>query len=266
MPLLFPQLLAEIGKRLANELAVLTVQQATERAEGRAQDPSADSVFSATGGTPVTPQQLSDLRRNVVALAREHGFPDRERRDGLRCDARVAVLLRDQMNVTPHEAAAGGVWEYLSCVLMPDLVIWRFRDAAGRTSLERLLSGRRNSFQRLWWRAHVIAGALRGEDAVNLLSFLTEDDMVATMERPGLFGNLRMMRTYHAEFRRVVESGALRLPREAVNRDVHKRLLRLVAIRAFDGLSEDELRTELAGLISVAAKHVGVAPPARDVK
>jgi hypothetical protein len=256
MPLLFPQLIAEVGRRLAAELSAMTVAQATQRAEAREQDPSSNSVFSATGGTPVTPQQLADLRRDVLAIAREHGFPDGERRDGLRCDARIAVLLRDRMNITPHEAASDGLWEYLTCVLMPDLAVWRFRDAAGRTSPERLLHGRRNNFQRLWWRAYVLAGALRGEDAVNLLAFLTEDDMVATLERPGLFGNLRMMRLYYAEFRRMVEGGALTAPREAVNRDAHKRLLRLVAVRALDSLPEEALRTELLGQLEQAHASV----------
>lgn len=234
----------------------MTVDEATQRAEARELDPSSNSVFSATGGTPVSPQQLSDLRTAVLAIAREHGFPGKERREGHRCDARIAVLLRERMKLTAHEAAADGLWEYLTCVLMPDVAIWRFRDTGGRTNPERLLAGRRNAFQRLWWRAYVIAGALGGEEAVNLLSFLTEDDMVATLERPGLFGNLRMMRTYYQEFRRLVEGGELRAPREAVNRDAHKRLLRLVAIRTLDSLPEDVLRRELRGQLSQAQASV----------
>jgi hypothetical protein len=257
MPLLFPQLLAEVGKRLAAELSTLTVEEAGRRAEERSEDPSSNSVFSATGGTRVTSQQLTGLRKEVLARASEYGFPMPAKRDNLKCDAEVAVILRDRMNLTPHEAACDGVWEYLTCVLMPDFVVWRFRDVNGRTSVDRFLAaGRRNAFHRLWWRAYVLAGDLGAEAAKKLLGFLTEDDMVQTMERPGLFGNLRMMRLYYAEFRKAVEDGQLGAPREAVNRDAHKRLLRIVAVRVLNALADDALKAELRGLIGQSAAQV----------
>lgn len=234
----------------------MTVEEASRRANERSQDPSSNSVFSATGGTPVVPDQLANLRNEVLSKAREHGFPTPNRKDNLKCDALIAVILRDRMKITPHEAASDGVWEYLTCALMPDVVVWRFRDANGKTSIDRFLAGRRNNCQRLWWRAHVLAGHLGAEEAAQLLAFLTEDDMVATLERPGLFGNLRMMRLYYSEFRKAVESGELQAPREAVNRDVHKRLLRVVAVRALDALPDALLQAELRGLIGEAAAHI----------
>jgi hypothetical protein len=97
---------------------------------------------------------------------------------------------------------------------------------------------------------------LGADEAVKLLAFLTEDDMVATMERPGLFGNLRMIRLYYGEFRRAVETGQLGVPREAVNRDVHKRLLRIVAVRALDTLPDEALQAELRGLIGQTVVHI----------
>jgi hypothetical protein len=252
MALLFPQLLAEVGKRLAVELSTMTVTDAIRRADERSEDPSSLSVFSATGGTAVSPKQLTDLRKQVIAKVKEYGFPEQNRRDNLKCDAQIAVILRDNMKMTPHEAASGAVWEYLTCVLMPDVVVWRFRDANGKTSLDRLIAGRRNNFYRLWWRAYVLAGHLGSEEAASLLAFLSEDDMVATLERPGLFGNIRMMRLYYSEFRRLIEAGELRAPREAVNRDVHKRLLRMIAVRTMEHLPDLALQAELRGLIGQA--------------
>ncbi|MDW8207379.1 MAG: DUF6339 family protein [Chloroherpetonaceae bacterium] len=241
---------------MATELSTLTVEEASRRAEERSPDPSVDCIFSPTGGTPVTPERLGHIRKEIVDTAREHGYPRSNRRDNLKCDARIAVILRDRMNVTPHEAAHAGVWEYLSCVLMPDIVVWRFHDASGKTPVERFRSGRRNAFQRLWWRAHVLTEKLSADEAVSLLTFLTEDDMVATMERPGLFGYTELMRLYYSEFRRMVEGGELNAPREAVNRDVHKRLLRIVGVRALDVLPPDALRNELRDLIRQSAVQV----------
>lgn len=235
---------------------MVTVEEASRRADELFPDMLVNCVFSATGGTPVTPQQLGDLRKEILAKAGEYGYPVPSKRDSQRCDAQIAVILRDEMNMTPHEAACAGIWEYLSCVLMPDLVVWRFRDAGGRTSVDRFLSGRRNNFQRLWWRAHVLAGDLRAQEAADLLAFLTEDEMVATMERPGLFGYTRTVRLYYSEFRTAFERGELGAPREAVNREVHKRLLRIVAIRALDALPTEALRAELRELIRNTAAQI----------
>src|SRR5688572_6136459 len=121
MPLLFPQLLAEEGIRLAAELSTMTTEVARSRAEARPHDPSSNCVFSATGGTPTTPEQLADLRDKVLAKVRQFGYPARNT-DNLKCDAEVALILRDIMKITPHEAAHEAIWEYLACVLMPDVV------------------------------------------------------------------------------------------------------------------------------------------------
>jgi len=265
MARLFPQLLAEIAHRAAEELSTVTVAEASRRAEGRLQDPSSMSVFSATGGTPVTPQELSDLRKAVLAKAKEHGFPSSSRREAQGCDAHVAIILRDRMSITASEASIPGIWEYLACVLMPDFVIWRHQEN-GKTSTDRLLAGgrRRNSFHRLWWRAYVLAGNSGADEAVKLLAFPTEDDMVQTLERPGLFGNLRVMRLYYSEFRKAVEGGQLGGPREAVNRDVHKRLLRVSAVRALEALPDSTLQAVLRELIEQAKANI--IPPQESRK
>lgn len=266
MPRLFPQLLAEIGQRSAVQLATMSVAEAGRRAEERALDPSLFSVFSATGGTPVTPQQLEGLRNAVLAKVREHGFPGGNRRDTPKSDADVAVILRNRMDMTASEAAAAGVWEYLTCILMPDIVIWRWRNAAGGgISLDRFVAGRRNNFHRLWWRAYVLAGHMSTPDALQQLAFLTEDDTVATLERPNLFGNLRVMRTYYDEFRTAVEKEKLNGPREDVNRDAHKRLLRVAAVRALESLSDDNLRAEVREFIRNADIAVGQKSGPRQV-
>ena len=252
MPRLFPQLIAEIGQRAAADLSTMTVADAGRRADERSKDPSSNSVFAATGGTRVTSSELADLRSAIVAKAREHGFPAPRKGDSLMCDAHISVILREMMGISPNEAATDGLWEYLACILMPDLVIWRFQGAEGRTLAERFLAGRRNNFYRLWWRAYVLAGDLVAEEAVRLLSFLGEDEMVSMMERPRLFGNLRVIRLYCSEFRKAVENGDIGGRRQDVNREAQKRLRRLAAVRLMDSLPENTLRLELRGLIEQA--------------
>lgn len=251
MPRLFPQLIASFGKQAADELAAMNVRDALTRAESRNHDVSTMCVFSATGGTRVTAAELAELRKEMVSAAREHGFPDSSRRDPQRCDARIAVVLRERMDITPAEAATDGIWEYLTCVLMPDVVIWRFGDSSG-TSRERFLGGRRNNFHRLWWRAYVLAGHLGSTEAQQLLTFMGEDEVVQIMERPNLFGHVKAMRLYCMEFKKVVEEKRISARRSDVNREVHKRLLRRCAVVAMESLSEAALRDELIRTIKDA--------------
>jgi hypothetical protein len=247
MPRLFPQLIAGFGKQAADELASMTVRDAFSRAEARADDVSSMCIFAATGGTRITPQELIELRKEVIAAAREHGFPDGSQRDQQRCDARIAVILRDKMDISPAEAATDGIWEYLACILMPDIVIWRFGDSG--TSKERFLGGRRNNFHRLWWRAYVLAGHLSAGDAQVLLGFMGEDEFVQIMERPNLFGHVKAMRLYCMEFRKAVQEAHISARRSDVNREVHKRLLRKCAVVALESLTEGALREELVRTI-----------------
>jgi hypothetical protein len=257
MARLFPQLMAEVARRSSSELALLSVQEATTRATAFTEDISSIAVFSATGGTRMTTADLRQFRNQLVSAARECGFPNIARREAMRFDARLAVLLREGMDITPMEASNVGIWEYLACVLMPDLVIWRFRDAEGRTSTDRFIAAsRRNHFYRLWWRAFVLAGHLATAEAEQLLGFLGEDEMVQMMERPNLFGNLRLMRLFCTEFKRAVDAGEIKSKRADINRDVQKRLLRATAVAALESLSDSALRSEVLASLAVAQRNV----------
>ena len=70
-------------------------------------------------------------------------------------------------------------WNFLSCDLMPEVVHWRFfhkRDVYQPTKealIDRYLGGRRNCFQRLWWRAFCLRDLYSDEnDPMIFLSLL----------------------------------------------------------------------------------------------
>src|SRR5690606_7653755 len=104
--------------------------------------------------------------------------------------ARVGRLLVEQMEISANEATQVEMWAFLGCVLLPDVVRWRFPGRAA-TPDERFIGGARglrNTFGRLWWRAYLLE-ARRGEDGLlDPLVALNEDEMVQITERPGLSG------------------------------------------------------------------------------
>jgi hypothetical protein len=93
-------------------------------------------TFSPVGGVRVDQADLEDLRRALVEVARSHGMPG-----SLigRPNSRVAAraILRDSLDMTPHEASHGEVWSYLTCCWLSDIAVWRFGADADERRLHR---------------------------------------------------------------------------------------------------------------------------------
>ena len=111
--------------------------------------------YTPTGGARATVAALGQLRIDLLVLARAAGYPNpASQQQAADFDAEASIVLARQMRMAPAEAAKGGVWEFLSCALLPDIVRWRFGGTGNATTpIERFVAGRRNVFQRLWWRA-----------------------------------------------------------------------------------------------------------------
>src|SRR5690606_35289857 len=104
--------------------------------------------FAATGGTPVLPAQLGELRAGLERLARDHGFgSEGDRSFHAAYDADAAAWLAEAELFQGGEALRDDVWSFVSAVVAPDIVYWRFGPA-----IERYTGGIRNTFQRLWVR------------------------------------------------------------------------------------------------------------------
>ena len=72
--------------------------------------------------TRVTREALSDMRSTVLDISYDHGFPEHQPRGGhTMFDRELAIYLNEQMNLVPAEAAVGGIWSFISLVLLPML-------------------------------------------------------------------------------------------------------------------------------------------------
>jgi hypothetical protein len=141
--------------------------------------------FAATGGTPVGAARLGELRADLEKLARTHGFCDTSDRNSLAAfDAEVAVWLSQADLFSTGEALRDDIWSFVSAVVAPDIVHWRFGAA-----MERYTGGIRNTFQRLWMRGRALDRGPEHPERWKLLTELTEDALVQITERPSIGGD-----------------------------------------------------------------------------
>jgi hypothetical protein len=244
---LFPRLNLEAARALAEAVSVLSVEQA---AAGSGIDhPTA--IFAPTGGVRVQPQKLEALQSQLRSLAKGYGYPDPLRRsDQGEWDAKAAIVLHASMGIRPSEATRAGVWAFLGCVLLPDLVRWRF--SGDRTGLDRFLGkqrGIRNTFGRLWWRAELL-GAGEGEEgrrrARRYMDILGEDQLVQITERPEMSADRRVARAIAESYVTLRERADGK--GEALMREAVKRIRRRLAFVAWEVLPEDTVKGEIQSL------------------
>jgi hypothetical protein len=236
---LFPQLPHHFALEIVGTIRSASVQAlATASAVEHAA-----CVYTPTGGVRAAPAALTKLRSDVLQLASAQGYPDSpDQQQAAGFDAAAAVVLAEQMLIAPAEAAKGGVWEFLSCVLLPDVVRWRFGGTGGAaTPLERFVSGRRNVFQRLWWRAfHLSPCTPEGPLLEELLRALGEDELVQLMERPSLAGIQGLPGAIAAGLLAASRTYS-HLTRRQLIREAQKRFLRLSSFVSFESIEGSEV-------------------------
>jgi hypothetical protein len=258
---LFPQLPHHIARQLAEAARSLPIESLAASAVTEHQA----CEYTPTGGARATTTQLRGLRERLLQLALAGGYPLIPGQVAVSTfDAEVAIVLVEQMQMAPAEAAKGGVWEFLSCVLLPDLVRWRFSGTSGATSLERFVAGRRNVFQRLWWRAFHLAARSGGAFPVSdLLRSLGEDELVQLMERPSLAG-IEGLPAAIASGLLAASKAHPELTRRVLIREAQKRFLRLSSFLAIESIAEAELLKHVDGVFEqVAAALASDAQPAQ---
>lgn len=248
---LFPLLPHHIARQVAEGVLCATIH---DLANGAALEHPA-CTYTATGGTRATKATLLSLRSDLLRLAEAAGYPESPNQDRAAAfDATAAVALARHMPIAPAEAAKGALWEFLSCVVLPDLVRWRFGGADRSTAIERYLSGRRNTFQRLWWRAFHLAA--RGNDPAHmesLLRALGEDELVQLMERPSLAG-IEGLPAAIAGGLLTVSGRHPNLTRRQLIREAQKRFLRLSSFVSLESISPEDVELHVTQIFDRVAE------------
>lgn len=247
MAKLYPQLPREAASALAEQHGTKTVEQL----EAVAATLHEQVVYSPTGGARISPGELAELAAGVRGLRANHS---RQEFDGA-----LARYLHAHADVTRSEAAAEGVWSFLGCVLLPDVVRWRFE--SDLTPPERFMGGARglrNALGRCWWRGELLmdASAPHGRDRYWLLDELGDDELSGLTDRPRAVASRRVA---VALAKALVRADRGQLLRTDLARDAFKRYLRLSYFVAFDALADDELAVACQSLYRRSIKAMNAA-------
>lgn len=222
--------------------------------QSRIRDPRA--FYAPVGGNKVSDDELGHLQKKIRQLALSCGYPNKLNNKRIRkFDGNCAALLHKEMNISPHEASKDEIWIFLTCILLPEIPRWRFpgeRKNNFNTKPERYLGGRRNLFQRLWWRAEILMDA-SNDQPYKLLALLNEDELVQIIERPLMAGNKKLAQRTSWYFLKIVEERKPKNRRELL-REAQKILMRFSAFVSFSALSYKQLDDILCGVFQQALR------------
>lgn len=248
---LYPKLpMSASLEELARELGPLSIEECRAR-RGMSHK---EAIYSPTGGTKVSAADLERLAITLTETATRNGYPMESKKGPLQADKEWAADLHKAMGITAHEAADEGVWHFVCCILVPDLVRWRWGPTpAGKVSDHYVSFQRtgRNSFGRLWWRAEFLRTL---DGSYDLLQELGEDEQVQLMERPHLVGH-RALTIETASALKNHPKAIKATNRSELFREVQKRLYRMGAFIEFDALD----RQTISDLVSESFEQSAAA-------
>jgi len=235
-------LLPQIPKFAATDLAETRGRMTISEARAvRALDHPL-KVFSPTGGSHFSERGLEQLRDQMEETVRRHGYPTVRPSDWAAFDRESAELLHRTLRITFNEASKPGPWQFLACILMPDVVIWRQRRADGAAvKADNFLDSTNNLFRRLWWRAAIFSDPHRAGEPLWLLDHLLEDAIQTFFERRSLSGQPRMGLVFGRVYHAATQLLPSRFNMEPVERTAQKWLVRIGENVAFDSLGDQAL-------------------------
>jgi hypothetical protein len=235
-------LLPQIPKFAAEDLAARLGQMSiTDARSARGVDHPL-KIFSPTGGTHCSERMLEQMRDALEVIARRHGYPGNRPTDLATFDRETAEHLHRSLKVTFNEASKPGPWQFIACVVMPDLVVWRQRRGEGAVvNSDNFLDSTNNLFRRLWWRAAIFNDPYRTFDPLWLLDHLLEDAIQTFYERRSLSGTPRLGLVFGRVYHATAQALPSKYNMEPVERTAQKWLVRIGENIAYETLSDLDL-------------------------
>ena len=157
--------------------------------------------YVPTGGQIINDENLEKLRNNVLEKAKEYGFPSTNQKSFLEFEYEVAKILSNWSYLwidgePSGESFRNDFWSYLSIVIMPDIVSWRWgfppEGEPTKSWSVRFIGGGRHAFQRIFRRILSLDRGPSHEDRFGLIRELKEDDFSNILERTSLGSNSRI--------------------------------------------------------------------------
>lgn len=140
-------------------------------------------------------------------------------------DRDLGAALHETLKILPSDASHEGTWNFLSAVVFPDVVAFRFPSIPDG----RVLGGNRNVLRKAWIRHEILGDELLTLD-------LKEDELVGLFERTALVRNRALARLA------ALEVASKRMPqRDEWARKFYKLLTFQTGLRLLDVLDEAAL-------------------------
>lgn len=209
--------------------------------------------YAAVGGQRVDSKALDNLAKDVRVIAQKYGYPE-ARADSSGFDADMTAYLGEKLDMPDGEALRPQTWAFISLVMLPDIVKWRFQKFA----LSRCTGGRRDCFHRLWLRARVFDLGATAANRWILVKHLTEDCFVSIIERPTIGGNITLSQIIGLTWMDTASSiGRGRM--EDINRGAIKRIRATATLINIDALNYSELKGIVRHCFEVEARRATAA-------
>lgn len=190
-----------------------------------------------TGATIATRERIISVRSTVTsAVARWLTGAPVPRGEASAFDIILGRALHESLQILPADAAHQETWNFLSTVLLPDVVWARFPDLHEN----RVLGKPRNTLRRAWHR-HDVIGDLQAAASRPL----GEDELTGIFERTALASNRPLAR---ALAEAVLRSEAAN--RSQFARDLYRGVTELTGPLLLDVLSEDEITQLVARTVA----------------
>lgn len=186
-------------------------------------------------GVRVRSFDLQATRDRIIAIAESGGLPGTPERTALgQFDRSVRRVLPQTIDITWSEASNREVWNWLACVLLPDVTKWRWQGTPS-LNVERWIAHdlTRHTWARLWWQATIF------QNDLDLLDRFQESDLNQFFERREIGGRPQLVVALARSIDEELGSGEI--PRRDLIRDVMKRVRRVLAYREYSAMDGDQL-------------------------
>ena len=266
---IFPRLLRQEGIAKIESFQNIDIHSIIE-ASNLNQIDLQNYIYSPIGGHKIRDQDLLKIKNSIISLAKKFNYPNfPSQKDSQKFDVELTQYLINNLQISPNEASKNELWNFLSCDLMPEVVHWRFfhkREVYQPTKealIDRYLGGRRNCFQRLWWRAFCLRDLYKDEsDSMIFLSLLESDDIREFEERTTIIGNISLWREMVIQYIETRENfkNDINFKKRDLLRDCIKRVIRTTPWLSFESLHDNELKTAVTNIFSDSLIALGLNP------
>lgn len=186
-------------------------------------------------GVRVRAEDLLRTQQRVTDIAKSFGMPETpDRLQVVEFDKTVRRELPRLIDISWSEASNREVWNWLACVLLPDVTRWRW-EGTQSFNVERWIAHdlTRHTWARLWWQATTFQYEL------DLLDRFNESDLNQFFERREIGGRPQLVVELARSIDNELTAGGI--ARRDLIRDVTKRVRRVLAYIDYAAMDSQQL-------------------------